>query len=500
MLKNLRNMARSTLKLNMMVICQTVLLLAVTLGVMLYFSRQVLKEEAIHDAEDTLAGTVQQIDNVLQSIEQTTENIYQDLAGHLDEPERMETYCRQVVECNPYVVGCAIVFQPYFYKDCELFMAYIHREGDNLVSSDNFGPKPYTEQIWYTKPMAAQRAGWTDPFDDENIKGGSLTTFCLPIFASTKNNERSRCVGVLAVDLSTSLLSHIVLSAQSSPNSYSVLLGGNGRYMIHPDTKKMSQKTVFSVIDEEAEPTVKEAGEAMMAGETGYKAFEMDGKDWYVFYKPFAHHHFSDIPIEPMKWSVGEVCPKSDIFGTYNKLLYIVVGIGILGLLVFLLLCHVFIKRQLQPLRQLRLAAQRIADGNYSEPMPRTDRNDEIGELQERFRKMQQSVVAYINKEEQLKASLQNQGQILQKTSGQAIENDKVKTAFLHYISNQMIVPGDLIDKSVTKICNNYPDISLEEIEQEMNTIKKQSSTILNLLGHIIQTIQIESGKEARHE
>ena len=49
--------------------------------------------------------------------------------------------------------------------------------------------------------------------------------------------------------------------------------------MIHPDTKKMSQKTVFSVIEEEAEPTVKEAGEAMMAGETAYKAFEMDGKD-----------------------------------------------------------------------------------------------------------------------------------------------------------------------------------------------------------------------------
>ena len=500
MLKNLRNIAHSTLKLNLMIICQTVLLLIVTSGVMLYFSRQALKDEAIHDAEDTLAGTVQQIDNVLQSIEQTTENIYQDMQGHLDEPARMETYCRKIVECNPYIVGCAIVFQPYFYKDRELFMAYIHREKEKLVSSDSFGPKPYTEQVWYTKPMAEQRAGWTDPFDDENIKGGSLTTFCLPIFKSAKNGEKSQCVGVLAVDLSTSLLSHIVLNAKSSPNSYSVLLGSNGRYMIHPDARKMAYKTVFSVIEEEAEPSVKEAGEAMMAGETGYKAFEMGGKDWYVFYKPFAHHHFSDIPIEPMKWSVGEVCPKSDIFGTYNKLLYIVVGLGILGLLVFFVLCHAFMRRQLQPLRQLRVAAQRIAEGNYSESVPRSDRDDEIGELQERFRKMQQSVMAFINKEEQLKASLQNQGQILQKTSGQAIENEKVKTAFLHYISNQMIVPGDLIDKSVTKICNNYHDISLEEMEQEMDTLKKQSSTILNLLGHIIQTIQIEAGKEERHE
>ena len=492
MLRSLRNIARSSFRLNLMVICQTVLLLVVTLGVMLYFSRQTLKKEAIHDAEETLAGTVQQIDNVLLSIEQTTEYTYQDLLGHLDEPERMETYCRKVVEGNPYVVGCAIVFQPNFYQGRELFMAYVHREKEKLVSSDSFGSKPYTEQIWYTKPMTSQRASWTDPFDDENIKGGSLTTFCMPIIKPAKDGK--------AVDLSTSLLSQIVLSGESSPNSYSVLLGGNGRYMIHPDTQKMSRKTVFSVIEEEAEPTVKEAGEAMMAGETGYKAFEMDGKDWYVFYKPFEHHHFFALPIESMKWSVGEVCPKSDIFGTYNKLFFFVVGLGILGLLVFLVLCHAFIKRQLLPLHQLRHAALRIAEGNYNESLPRTDRDDEIGELQERFRKMQQSVVAYMKKDEQLKASLQNQGQILQKTSGQAIENEKMKTAFLHYTSNQMIVPGDLIDKSVTKICNDYPDISVEEMEQEMSTIKKQSSTILNLLGHIIETIQIESEKEDSHE
>ena len=133
MLRSLRNIARSSRKLNLMVICQTVLLLAVTLAVMLYFSRQTLKEEAIQDAEETLAGTVQQIDNVLLSIEQTTEYTYQDLLGHLDEPERMETYCRKVVEGNPYVVGCAIVFQPNFYQGRELFMAYVRERQTGVV-------------------------------------------------------------------------------------------------------------------------------------------------------------------------------------------------------------------------------------------------------------------------------------------------------------------------------------------------------------------------------
>ena len=120
MLRSLRNIARSSFRLNLMVICQTVLLLVVTLGVMLYFSRQTLKKEAIHDAEETLAGTVQQIDNVLLSIEQTTEYTYQDLLDHLDEPQRMETYCRKVVEGNSNVVGCAIVFQPNFYQGREI--------------------------------------------------------------------------------------------------------------------------------------------------------------------------------------------------------------------------------------------------------------------------------------------------------------------------------------------------------------------------------------------
>lgn len=80
------------------------------------------------------------------------------------------------------------------------------------------------------------------------------------------------------------------------------------------------------------------------------------------------------------------------------------------------------------------------------------------------------------------------------------MKNDKMMSAFLHYISNQMIVPGDQIDQSITKLCNNYSTMSEKEIEKEMEIVKKQSNTILQLLGQIIQTIQIESGKEGSDE
>ena len=502
-MKWLKDISPSSLKLNLTVVCETVLLLAVSLSVMMFFSLRAIKQEAMLDAEQTLEGTVQNIDNMLLSIEQTSDNVYHEMLAHINQPERMEDYCRKIVECNPYITGCAIVFKPYFYKDRELFMAYVHRQGSVLVASESFGPKPYTEQAWFTEPMQTGRACWTDPFKDENMEGESLTTFCLPIYVpdDTKaNKEAKTCVGVLAVDLSVSLLSQVILSSKSTNHSYSILLGSNGTFMIHPDTKKLSGQSVLTLTEDGKNPTIKKTAEAMLAGETGHQSFELDGKDYYIFYQPFSRCELTDQSIDQLNWSVGEVFSADDMMGAYNELLYTVVAIAILSLVVFFAFCRLFIRTELKPLRMLIDSANRIAKGIYNEPVPATNRKDEIGLLQFRFRKMQNSLNTHVKELEQLKTSLQDSSKILQKTSGQTLKNDKVKSAFLHYISNQMIIPGDLIDKSITKLCNNYHIMNEKEMEHEMGIIKKQSNTILQLLSQVIKTVQIESGKEDSHE
>jgi hypothetical protein len=40
----------------------------------------------------------------------------------------------------------------------------------------------------------------------------------------------------------------------------------------------------------------------------------------------------------------------------------------------------------------------------------------------------------------------------------------------------------------------------MKEIEQEIKVIKQQSTEVLKLLGHIIEAVQMESGKEGSHE
>ena len=228
---------------------------------MFSFSHRVLKKEAVNGAWQTLDVTVLQIDNILQSVEETTENVYEDLRQHLNQPERMYTYSRRIVECNPFIDGCAIVFRPGYYPGHDLYMAYIHRDvNGEFVTQETFANRPYTEQVWYSETVAKEVTCWTAPLKNENAEDKPLITFCQPIF-----DAKDECVGAVAVDVSISELSRIVLAAKPSPNSYCTLVDKNGSFIVHPDKEKLMHQTVFTQTEEGADPTVLEAANALLS-------------------------------------------------------------------------------------------------------------------------------------------------------------------------------------------------------------------------------------------
>ncbi len=515
-------------RLNLLMVCQMVLLLVLSLTVLLYFSRETLKDEARNHAEQTLLGTEQHIDNMLMTVEQTAYNNYQDIVWHLDQPDRMFTYCRKIVETYPYIVGCAIALKPNYYPGRELFMAYVHRSGNEqgnatLVTAETFGHRPYTEQVWYTLPMSTRQACWTDPLPEDEDEGVTLS-FCLPIIVGnaipelrspTRLSERyDDCVGVIVVDLPVDLLSQIVHSVKPSPNSYSVLLSSNGSYIVHPDTEKLTKmKTVFELADSDKDASVRKAAEAVLSGETGCKSFRMNQKDWCVFYKPFRHvAGGTTAGAGPLEWSAGVVFLKDDILGSYNFLVWVELAIAILGVLLFFLICRMLLRRQLKPLRLLTRSAQRIAEGHYDETVPSAQSDDEIGQLQDCFRRMQQSLRAKSTELEELTSMLKRRGEALQKAYGNAQGSDRMKTAFLHHMTTKMTLPTDLIERSVMKLCNNCQDITPQEAEAEVSIIKTQSEIVLDVIEQMIEALQneteeaedtekeLKAGKEVHHE
>ena len=482
-------------RISLKVVSLVAALLAVALFVMLHFSRKAVKEEAILKAEQTLAGTVEHIDEILLSVEQSTGNMYFNMCHYLDNPDMLYVFSRRLVESNPHIAGCAITLEPNYYNDCELFMAYYHRSGtgSEIVRSKTFGNKPYNQQEWYTEPMKRGTPCWTDPLEDLDSNNEAITTFCLPIYDATR-----KLIGIVGVDVTISMLSRIVLSAKPSENSYSVLLGTDGSYIIHPDSTKRLNETVYTQLEHGSDPSVKAAVDAMMAGQKGYKRIKKDGKDCYVFYQPFARNEVTGRYMGDMGWSVGIVYPEEDIFGAYNRLLSYVLLIAIVGILLLALLCQLIIHRRLLPLLFLTKSAHRISNGHYDEPIPDSHQHDEIGQLQNHFQQMQQALAKHVDELEKLNEELKGQGERLRVAYHQAQAADRLKTSFLHNMTNQMLSPVQLISERVNDLWH-LETMKPEAVDKMADDIQKEGEVITDLLNHLLELSREAMGKEEHH-
>ena len=477
-----------SIRLSLMVVSSMALLLMASLVVMLYYARKTVKEETLQMASQTLEGTVLHIDNILLSVEQTAGNFYFSFLSHLDQPDMMINYSRKLVETNPYVASCSIALKPNYYQDRQYFIASFRRVEGNKASVVQVEPSNdhlYTEQEWYTKAMASAKPGWLR-MDLED--GEDRITFCLPIPGADGHP-----IGVMGIDVSLSLLSHIVETAKPSPHSYCTLLDKDGSFIVHPDIHKRSHHTAFTLSEEEANISVRDAAQAMVSGETGYRPFRMNGSDYYVFYKPFKRVAIPGRSIEELGWSAGIIYPEDDIFGDYNNLLYYVLAIAFVGLLLLFLLSRTIFHRQLKPLLMLASSAQRIAKGKYGEIIPNSRHQDEIGRLQDNFRQMQQTLSTNIGELEQLTAALQERGEGLRVAYNQAQKADRMKTAFLHNMTNQMIGPADAIDKDVNALLSDTKNRN-----HLTDDIQSKSKTITELLNDLISISDEERPREGQ--
>ncbi|MBO4906372.1 MAG: HAMP domain-containing protein [Bacteroidaceae bacterium] len=487
-------------RLSLLVVLAMAVLLMCSLVMMLHYSRKTVKEEALEKASHTLDATVQRIDNILLSVEQVAGNMYFGLLPHIAQQDMMYIYSRKVVESNPYVVGCAIAFQPGFYRDNELFMAYFHQASNNdgihdndslIVQSDTFGNCPYTEQIWFAKPIATGKPEWLNPYQGMEAHQPPILTFSLPIMG-----KAGMPVGVIAIDVSLNQLSHIILSAKPSANSYSVLLASDGSYIVHPDSDKLFHETVFSqLLNEDNDSSVRTAAREMVQGKTGYSAFHKSGVNYYIFYKPFSRVLVPGRSNEELGWSAGIVYPEDDIFGEYNDLIYYVFAIAAIGLFLLFMLCRIILHHQLKPLLMLTEQAQRIALGKYDEPVPDSSQEDEIGRLQDNFQQMQQSLASHITELEQLTTALEKDGESLRVAYIHAQKADRIKTIFLHNMTNQMIDPSDAICKDV-EVLSHTP----ENIKQLVDDIQLNGKTITELLHNLLNMSDEEMRKEGLHD
>lgn len=437
-------------------------------------SQQKVKQEAYERAERILDNTGLRVINYLNEIEVATHNTYWQVQDNL-QPDALLAYSRRLVELNPVVNSCSITTEPGLFPQYgRYFSAYSVRQGDSIVTIREMEYE-YFDKVWYKRPRDTKKAVWIDPFDDFNEGTFSSTdmiaSYCEPIFTAD-----GRFVGVISTDISLPLLSKTITDEKPYPESYTLMLGKDGRYFVHPEADRLVRTTIFDDVDPTLQPGLITLGHEMLAGNSGVLDVTANGETYISFYRP----------IKQAGWSIALVCTDNDIFAAYNRMTYIIVPLLFVGLLLML----VFFTRKLThffaPLEQLSVQARHIAYGHFDKHMDHTGRPDVVGRLQNNFATMQQTLNDHVGRLQAVNAENEQRNQELVLANQQAMEASRQKMAFLQDMSHQIRTPLNIIMGFAQVLRDDFGTISNEEVRSITGTMQKNAISINRMVNMLV--------------
>ena len=478
-MKSLKDYRRSlSARLSVWTVLVVTAIFLAALSIMFTESRDHVRMDTLGKARQTLDGTVLHIDNTLHAVEVAANDMLKVIENNLDKPDKMFDYSRRVLENNPELNGCSISFEPFYYKDKgEYFSAYSYNNGDSIMT-ENEGSETYQYHTmdWYLIPKLFDRPYWIEPFQEDATEGivvqDIFSSYSQPI-----HDKAGKIVGTFSVDICLDWFSDTISATRPFPNSYTILLGKGGTYLVHPDSTRQFYETIFTTSLQESDSTIESLGEAMIAGESGYRTMTYHGEQLHVFYKPFKN----------TGWSVAMVCPESDIFAAFNQLRRTVRLVTAIGLLLLLLSTWYVVSRSVRPLQQLVDSTHQMMQHEFTGDIPDSTRQDEIGRLQRRFKAMQKSLGSYISEVRQQSAVLEARHAELQQAYEHAKEEERVRNAVLHKMTKDMSAPVADIAAASRTICEEYQEMTDDYMDAMVDKIENDANQVGEMLNQLLR-------------
>lgn len=352
--------------------------------------------ESVEKVQSSVTNTILHIENVLNSVEVVVSNLSWVLLEEQDDPDAMYRITRQIVKNNDFVYGSSIAFEPSYYKEKGLFYApYSYRKGDEICCKQ-LGSEDYDYHYmdWYQIPKLLGKPYWSEPYYDMGGGDMIMTTYSLPVY-----DDKDNLIAVLTADISLEWFAEQINSIKLYPNSYNMLVGRGGAFLMHHDRNAILNETIFSQALADDDQILLRLGHDIISGEQGLSPLTYNGLDWAVFYAP----------IKATGWSVIVACMDSEIFAEFLKVNRIS-GILVLAMLLLMsVMSFISIRAMTRPLVEFADSANDIAHGNFDAKLPAIKSKDEMRILHDSFVYMQDSLASYV---EELKETTANNARI----------------------------------------------------------------------------------------
>ena len=476
-----------SLKLTFGIMLFLIAIFVVSLGILFMRSRQLVREEAMERAEQELDNLVMRVNGMMNEVETATMTARWHLTDDNLQPDSLLNFARRIVAMNPNFDGCSISTEPnYFPQIGRYFSVYAYHKGDSVVSKTE-DPYEYFDKVYYKTPLLLGKPSWVEAYaeDVNGVVSGNFDDLIVSFGVPIRNSKRET-IGVISTDLSMPWLSQVISAYKPYPNAYSVMLGADGQYLIHPDTAKLMKKTIFSDADTKNNQDLITLGHDMVSGNSGMLTVKIRGKRCLVLYKS----------LKRAPWSIALVCPESDILAGYTKLLYILIPLLVFGLLVILAFCLNVITSMVTPINELTDKLSYITHGHYNEPIERTSRRDVIGRLQNNFAEMQEALSKHITSLQEVNNVTCKLNSELEKASVMARKADESKSEFLKDVTHQIRTPLNIINGFTQVLRDDSGSIPRDEVEGLIDTMQYNAVGMNRMINMLL--VAANTGKDVK--
>ena len=465
----------------------TVLLLAVpvfflSLDLLFIQSRRMIHDEAIGRANSALNATMQRVHSFITTIETATDANSTFITEQLN-PEALLDLTRYVVMINSNIDGCSISMEPDMFPEYgRYFSAYSIRQrkagvADSIAAVNPFladtiitvveEPYEYFQKAWYKRAHDTDATCWVDFYDEtdslEVALNGMIASFCRPI-----HDNRDSLVAIISTDISLNRLSKSITQEKPYPNAYFMMVNSVGQYIVHPDSTRLFTKSIYDDAEDRHQPGLISLGHAMARGETGRMLLSLDGVLSLITYQQ----------VPGTAWSLALVCPESDILMGYHQMVLLLVPLLLAGLVFIVLLCRHVGAHAMRPLNTLLEKTQHITAGDIAIHIAHSPRTDVIGQLQNSFASMLQSLNFHMGSVRYTTLQAQERNEELAEATRLAEKADRQKTEFIQNVSHQIRTPLNII-MGFSQILNNTANIPEEE-RNEISTTMDHNSRLLH--------------------
>jgi sigma-B regulation protein RsbU (phosphoserine phosphatase) len=454
---------RLSLRLGLLIVLIITVVFTLLFDFLFYRCKSYIQRAAIDRATQLLDNTAERINGIIDETELVTNFMAATTPRHL-KPDSLLAFTHRTIKENAFLTGFAISMEPDFFPEMgRYFSAYSLRHrpdstdmtsAKDSITTVREGPFEYFDAVWYKTPRILGNACWIDAFDDYNEGTLSspdvMTAYCCPM-----HDANGRYIGSITASLTLKWLSQTVSALKPYPHSSAIMIGRDGTYLVHPDTTKLFRQTIFSDAAPEAQNDIDAMGQLMLAGHSGTTRTIVDGHPAFILYRPLLR----------TGWSIAIVCPESDVYVRYNRLIvavWIIIGLSLILLLLF---CYMSVRRAIQPLKQLDEQANRIAEGHFDESLPESSRHDSVGRLQNSFIRMQQSLAQSVRDIQRVNAELEQHNNELARATQLKHQTNQKKTAFIRDMYHEIRTPLNIIGGFAQVLNASHHSLPNDEVE-----------------------------------